>query len=264
MPLTTAQDYIYLALRKVGQMRPGYTPQVELLNDALMEWTAMYDGFNAKRTMAYSMPDYVFPITGPGTGTTGNGQTWYGTGYTIGPSGADFTAVRPVQIVRVNLYQTNVPVATRIPMTQISMEEWTSIATIGITAINVATVFAYDPQFPNGVIWVWPPLNGNSLEIFTWGHLVPPATLSAPYSAPPGYADVVIWELAKRLWPMVTKDVVPHKVSHQWICGQAALAKRAVRDVNAPMPRMGNDFRGGGGSNPGSSDWDLLLTGQPY
>ena len=43
-------------------MRPGYVPQVELLNEGLDEFKAMYDGFNAQRTMAYSIPDYVYPI----------------------------------------------------------------------------------------------------------------------------------------------------------------------------------------------------------
>ena len=102
--LTTASDYIYQALRKCGQLRPGYLSNPELMNDGLNEWVSMYDGFNAQRTMAYSQPDFIFPITGPGSGRTGNGQAFGGSGYTIGPSGADFVTTglhsRPVAIAR--------------------------------------------------------------------------------------------------------------------------------------------------------------------
>lgn len=268
MALITAQDYILNALRKCGQMRPGYVCGPELLQDGLDEWKLMFDGFNAERTLNYTMPDYVFPITGPGHGTTGNGQTFGGTGYTIGPSGADFTAPRPVSpsaIARMNLYMTSASPTepTRIPITVISMEEWMNIPVIQIPAINVAITAAYDPQFPNGVIWVWPPLNGNSLELFMWGQLTPPATLGASYSAPPGYGDLVVYRLAQRLYGLCTNDVLVHKFPFQWLCGQAEIAAAKVRRINAPKPRLRNDFDCGRRS-VATCDWDLLLTGVPY
>ena len=266
MPLTKAQDYILSALRKCGQIRPGYTPSPELLADGLNEWWLMFDAYNARRTMQYTQPDFVYPVTGPGHGTTGNGQTFFGTGYTIGPTAVDFTGPRPEAIVRMNLYMssTSPTSPTRIPLSPISMEEWMGIATLGLTPISVTTVFAYDAQFPNGVIWVWPPLNSNALEIFTWGALTPPASLSATYSAPPGYADVIVWDLARRMWSMCTKSILVNKVPHQWLCGQAKLARDAVRAVNAQSPRLCNDFDAGHAAATGASEWQLLLTGIPY
>lgn len=266
MALATAQDLIYSALRRCGQLRPGYLPQPELLQDALDEWAMMFDGFNAERTLNYTMPDYVYPVNGPGHGTTGNGQTFSGTGYQIGPGAADFNGPRPESIVRMNLYMTSASptIPIRIPMRQISMEEWMGISVISITPINIATVFAYDPQWPLGVIWVWPPLNGNALEIFTWGQLTPPGTLGAAYSAPPGYQDAIVYTLAERLYPMCTRDVLVHKVNHQWLAGKAALARQKIRAVNAPSPRIASDFSGGRGSSGGTCDWGLLLTGEPY
>jgi hypothetical protein len=233
------------------------------MNDALTEWQMLYDGYNARRTMAYSMPDYVFPVTGPGHGSTGNGQTFGGTGYQIGPTATDFVAPRPVAIARMNLYMTSVSPSspTRIPLEQISMEEWMRISVIQLTPINVTTVFAYDPQYPNGVIWVWPPLNGNSLEIFTWGQLTPPSTLASAYSAPPGYQDLIVFQLAKRLYPMCTKDVMPERRNYQLLCAEAEIARQAVAAINAPMPRIRNDFQGSRRTNAGISDWQLLLTG---
>ena len=125
----TAGDYIRAAFRLCGQMRPGYIPPPELLAEGLQHWTMMVDGYNARRTMAYSMPDYVYPVPAAGGhGSTGNGQTFGGSGFTIGPTApADFLGPRPEAIARCNLYLTSASPSTptRIPLSQLSMEEWT-------------------------------------------------------------------------------------------------------------------------------------------
>ncbi len=175
-----------------------------------------------------------------------------------------FTSPRPEAIVRMNLLLTsaNPQQPSRIPLAPMSAEEWANIPVVQFNASNVATSFYYDPQFPQGVINVFPPLNGNALEIFTWGFLTPPATLTQTYSAPPGYAEVVIWNLAKELWPLATNQVMVNKVPFQYICGQAALARDRVKRVNAPSPKLRNDFGGTMRSNAGGvSDWALILTG---
>lgn len=270
MALTTAKNYIDQAFRKIGQMRPGYSVSPELYADAINEWQLLFDGYNAQRTMNYTEPDYVFPVTGPGHGTTGNGQTFGGTGYTFGPTAVDFaiSVPRPPAIVRMNLYYTasNAGQPTRLPLSQISMEEWMNIPVIQIQpAINVATTFAYDAQWPNGVIWIWPPLNGNSLEIFTWGNLSVPSVTTDLVSIPQGYGDLVVFQLASRLYSMATKQMYEHQNSIQWIRGQAEIARQRVAAVNAPMPRMRNDFISGSRANTGGDNsWSLLLAGVPY
>ena len=178
---------------------------------------------------------------------------------TIPPS---FAGPRPEAIVRMNLFLTssNPGQPTRIPLSPISAEEWANIPVVQFPATNVATTFYYDPQFPQGVINVFPPLNGNSLEIFTWGFLTPPTSLTATYSAPPGYAEVVIWNLARELWPLATNNVFVNKLPFEYICGMAAKARDAVKAINSPMPRLRNDFDGGSSTAP-TCDWPLLLTG---
>ena len=261
----TAQDMIYQSFRRCGQMRPGYVPPPELLADGLSEIQALYDGFNAERTLNYHMPDYVFSITGPGTGTTGNAQSFGGTGYSIGPSGADFTAPRPVAIARMNLYMTSASPTepTRIPIAMISMDEWMDLPVIQLPAINIAICAAYDPQYPNGVIWVWPPLNGNALEIFTWGQLAAPTTLASTLSFPPGYWDAIRDTLAERLLPLCTHDIMPQRRDAIWLRGQAAIGREKIRAINAVTPRLTSDFPAGH-TGRNACDWDLLLTGEPY
>lgn len=302
----------------------------------------MYDSFNAERTMQYSIPDYIYPVSTSGlagiygpniqfligpsfvfNATTTNGSktatfaTGLGfnstqgliigqhisgsniaagttiqgisppvslaespsfttasvtlslpatgtgvTGITVTP---DFVGPRPESIIRMNLYMTSTsPTApTRIPLAPVSAEQWANINVLQITAVNVTTVYYYDPQYPCGVINVWPPLNGNSLEIFTWGFLTPPVSLDTLMQIPPGYADVITWTLAQRLWGLCTNSVVPNKLPLSYIAGQAKLARDRVKAVNAPMPKMINDFSSRS-SNVGTCDWQLLLTGNPY
>lgn len=260
------QDYIYQAFRKCGQMRPGYTNNADLLADGLAEFQGMYDSWNAKRTMQYTNPDYVYPVTAAGHGSTGNNQTWGGTGYQIGPNSPDFNGPRPVAISRMNLLMTSAsPTAPqRIPLTKMSMEEWTSIIIVQLLPINVTLAYAYDPQFPLGVIWIWPPLIGNSLEIYTWGQLTPPTALNQTFAVPPGYQDATVWTLAERLWPLCTHDIMPHKLTLPYIANKAKAARQQIIDINTPPPRMVCDFGGGRRSSGGVSDWDLLLTGRPY
>src|ERR1700690_3356540 len=263
MPLITAQDFIYAALRRCGQMRPGYRNSPELLADGLEAWTLLFDSWNAERPLQSPRPDYVFAVPGSGHGTTGNGQTFGGAGYQIGSGAPDFNVPRPTDISKMNLYLTSASptMPARIPMTKLgSMEEWGSITVPNLTPINVATCFFYDKQLPYGVIWVWPPLNGNSLEIFGWGTLAPPANLAAGYSAPAGYAEAIIWALAEALWPLCTHDVMPHKLSLQYISGKALIAKQKLKALNAPRPLLKNDFPGGRGVDTLST----ILTGEPY
>lgn len=248
--LVTAQDYIQRAYRKCGQMRAMYTPSPELLSEGMDEWYTMFDSWNTERTAAYTEPDFVFPVTGPGHGVTGNNLTFGGTGYQIGPTAQDFIAERPTAISKINMYLTSVSPAfpSRTALQQLhSKEEWGSITTIQLMPGPESTAFFYDPQYPNGVIWLWPPLNSNSLEIFTWGKLYPPTTIDEIWSAPPGYAEAVIWGLAERLWPLCTAEFMPRKLSLQYIHGKAYAAMQRIKSLNAPMPHIVNDFDIGSG-----------------
>jgi hypothetical protein len=256
MALTTAQNYIYQALRKCGQLRPGYTASPELLADALSEWQMLFDSWAAERTMGFSIPTYVYPVTGPGSQSGGNG-------YQLGPTAADWVGPRPESIVRANLKMTSVgPQPVYLPIRMLSAEDWASLAIRQIPGINVTNLAYWDPQFPNGVFNVFPPLTGNAIELFCWQGFAAPATLATAYSAPAGYMDAVILSLADRLLPMCTKDVVIRPVNPIKLAGMAHAAREKVRLVNRPIPTLKSDFRGG--SKPsGYYDPNVSWTGEP-
>lgn len=257
MAIVTAQQHIVQALRKCGQIRPGYLSQPELLADGLNEWGTLFDEWAAERSMGFSIPSAVYAVTGPGHKSDGNG-------YEIGPTAADWVGARPDSIVRANLKFTNAgPQPVYIHLLPISVEEWAALSIRQIPAIDVTNVFYYDPQFPNGIFNVFPPLSGNSIELFYWQALAVPGSLGASYTAPPGYQNAVIWSLAERLWPMCTHQIAINKVSLMWIAGQAHHAREKVRRVNRPIPRLASDMRSGARPD-GFYDQDVRWTGEPY
>ncbi len=323
MALLIAQDYISLAFRNCGQMRPGYTLPPEMLAEGLTEWGSLFDSWAAERTMGFSIPQYVYPVTGPGSQSGGNGYsigpifTFTGTtsigsgivtlvsntlGLIVGQkvtgtgipasttiasidsatqitlsahaTGAgsitisvipDFIGPRPDSIVRANLVMTNVgPQPVYLPIRMISVEEWAALAIRQIPAINVTNIAYYDPQFPQGVFNVFPPLNGNSIELFTWPAFATPLSLTASYSAPPGYQDAVVYSLAERLWALCTRDFMPRKISQQWLSGRAYEACQKVRSVNRPLPTLASEAPGNRKGTGGYMDSYVRYVGEPY
>lgn len=304
MALLTAQDYILKAFRKCGQIRPGYVSSPELLADGLDEWGSLFDGWAGDRNMGFSTPQYVYPVTGPGSQQSGNGyligplfpftgtltigsavivtaadtsqvtvgESITGTGIPASSTvvsvtattitisavatanGAqaltarpDFVGPRPAAIVRANLvFVSGTAQPVYIHLIPLNTAEWASLAVRAITAIDVTNCFYYDPQYPNGVFNVFPPLSGNSIELFTNQFLGVPATLATPYSAPPAYKDAVIDSLAERLWSLCTNQVALNRNSQQWLAGQAYESRMKVQMLYRQTPRLASDFRSGG------------------
>ena len=152
----------------------------------------------------------------------------------------------------------------RIPLTPLSAEQWASIPVLQLTPISVTTSFYYEPAIPFGILWCWPPLNSNSIELFTWGFLTPPAALTDLMTFPPGYEDAIIFTLAARIWPQLTNSVLINKYPLTMLRADAKIAFDRVKKLNAPQPKMRNDFVSRSYGTAGSADWSLLFAGLPY
>lgn len=267
MPLDTAQSYIYQSLRRGAVLRPGYQTNAEFMADALVEWQCAYDSWNAEQTLPYDNPTYIYAVNGAGHAALASGQV-LGMGYLIGPGAPDFDGPVPEKILQANVWYTETTGQPfRIGIRQVSAEQWNRIVQLQLTPINVQTVMYYERQSATqGVVWLWPPPNGNSIELLTWGVLTAPTSLMAPYAAPPAYADAIIWSLAERLVPMAMRSeiVIGKPADIMWIRGMAYKARQRVRRVNAPNPTMTNDFAGGAGHRGSDASVDTLLVGLPY
>lgn len=253
----TAQQFIYQAFRKIGQIRPGYTAAPELLADALTEWAAFFDECGAEKNTQYSNPVYQHTITGPGSQTGGNG-------YTVGPSGADWIQPRPEIIIHANIVLAGGPQPVYIGMVPITQEQWANLAVQQIPGSGIANVFWYDPQYPNGVFNVFPPLTQNAVQIYQSGVLAAPATLGATFAMPPGYWDFVVFGLAERLYHMVPKGaMVARQVPYAVLAAKAKIAKERIKNINRPLEVLRNDFKSGKRPD-GYYDSYVHQIGEPY
>jgi hypothetical protein len=111
------------------------------------------------------------------------------------------------------------------------------------------------------------------MQIYEQGALAPPvvfatqanyvAALALAYAAPPGYWNVTVYGIAEKMYHMVTRDVMPHKVPYQLLAAWAKTARDHVKNINRAIPRLGTDApRGGAGGIP-TYDQFVWETGEP-
>lgn len=252
MALSTAADYInQRVLRHACQLRPGYTAGAELQQDVLNEWLALVDEWNAERRMPFTTPEYTYPVTG--AGFKGNNRD-----YQIGPTAVDFIGPRPARILKANLIITTSTPNSRIPLAVLPFDDYGDIPVLTLPPTGITEALYYEATYPNGVIHCWPPIAYNSIEIWTQGALIAPATLATVVAGtfPPGYENCTIYTLAERCQFLCTKEMGKR---NDKIAGWALKARQRVMSVNQRNPKAFTDFSGG---RRGGSAYDPNLTTQ--
>ena len=180
--------------------------------------------------------------------------------YTIGPSGANFTATRPVRVLRANLRQVADSPDTHIPLEVINTSDYAALRVPALSS-TIPTKLYYQPTFPNGTLWPWPypTVTTNQLELFTWNQIASFAALSDAVSFPPGYLDALIYALAESMLP-----TYPSEAAASYVIEQARKAIYAIQSLNTQSPRLqstGDGMPSGNGSQRSGFDYrtgDLL------
>lgn len=257
MALSTAADYINnRVLRHAAQLRPGWTASPELQLDVLYEWQALVDEWNTERTMPYTVPRYTYAVTG--SGYLANNRD-----YQIGPAAAagNFVGPRPNKILKANLLITNTTPNSRVPLAILPFEDYGDIPVLAVPPSRITEALYYEPTFPTGIIHFWPPINGNSIELWTEGVLVAPAALVTVVAGtwPPGYENAIVYSLAHRCQHLCTKEMGPRNPA---IGAWALKARQKIRNINQPNPKARTDYRSGHNSD-GNYDPNLTYIGIP-
>ncbi len=234
------------------QLRPGYTASPELQGDILNEWAALVDELNAEPNMAVSIPQYTYPITG--AGFNGNHRD-----YQLGPTAADFVGPRPTKILKASLLITTTNPNSRIPLAVLPWRDEASITVLTVPATGITTSVYIEETFPNAILHFWPPVNANSIQLWTFGVLFAPPTLATVVAGtfPPGYENYVIYTLAHRCQFLATREMGPRNPA---IGAWALKAKQRVRNLNTSNPLCRSDFQNGS-SRAGMNDGNLTLIG---
>lgn len=220
----TATTIISTALRLLGLLRAGQTPSTVETADGLAALNSLIDNWNTERLNIFTVGVASYPLT---TGTQS---------YTIGPSGAAFTAPRPIKIEGAGLLIPNTGLSNnflRLPLKILTKAEWDQIDEKGTTA-DYAEGLYNDANFPTSTLYLWPiPVftsGVTSLELSAWVALAsfPDLVTDIPLSV--GYARALEYALAVELAPRF-KDATLQPA----IIQIATESKDAVRALNAAM-----------------------------
>lgn len=178
--MSTALDLITDALRELGVVGAGQVAAADdadlglrYLNRLVQDWS------NTKLMMPV--------VTQVSVNLTGQQS------YTIGPSGADVTAARPIKVV--NAYSELS--SQRYHCDVITREQWTALANLSDGG-SVPNRVYYQRSNP-GRIWVHPVVSGGPVLKLDCLSLITSFSLSGNVTLPEGYETALVLSLAERL-----------------------------------------------------------------
>jgi hypothetical protein len=219
-----AAGIIRSAVQALGRLGQGRGLSQSEKDDGLIVLNAMLDSWAARRLFAYEIAHASYAF--------GSSKQ----SYTIGPSGADFTAARPLRIERANLVIVGAE-ESRTPLQVINFDEYADIPIAGLSS-GIPVKLYYRPTFPKGTLYPWPyPTDtANKLELFVWAQLSSFAALATEASLPPGYLEAVIYSLAEKLAPTYRLPISPD------VERLARQARALISGVNSQSPKLATDI----------------------
>lgn len=159
---------------------------------ALAEGNALLEEFNIRSILIYATTILQFNLTARTLPTY-----WF----TIGPSGADFTAARPTKIIRANLVLTGSTPNVRVPLDVIEDIQWSDVPQPALGVSAYPTRLYNGKEFPNSKLYLhpYPTTSANALELFVPYQIPAWAAVSDTFAFPPGFYNAYMLTLSERL-----------------------------------------------------------------
>jgi hypothetical protein len=149
---------------------------------------------------------------------------------TVGPTGADMTATRPVRLEAGCTYTDSSGIERVIE--RITQAAYEGIQDKEFASDGPEAVF-YNPTLPNGVLYFWPRASASvSLSLVVQVQAAAFADLTTDYGLAPGYARAFAYSLAEEVAPDFEREV-PASVSRT-----AFNARRLVQRGNHDVPQL--------------------------
>lgn len=187
--MTTPVEIINLALKQVGVLGVGQTASAEDVTDCFAILNMMIAQWSVKRNIVHQILDVPCVATGAQT-------------YTVG-AGSDFSTPRPSKIFGAycrQLSPPSQPVDYQLEVLH-SQTDWGRVSTKSMG--SMPSLVYYDPQFPVGVLHVWPvATNGYEIHIQVLSPIAQFATAYDDIQLPNEYMEALMWNLSGRLYPM--------------------------------------------------------------
>lgn len=205
-------------LNWIGVYAPGETISNADAQQCLTRLNDMLDSWSNESMTCYAILEQTAPLVA--------GQ-WQ---YTIGPGG-NFNMTRPLSLIKtygtVYVQDTN---GNRYNLEVLERAEWNLIGNIVQTNSNYPQAIFYDPQYPLGVINLFPVPNVNyTLYWDSYLQFTDLAGLTSTTSFPPGYIKALKDNLALEVWPYFKTDgSMPSKL----MIAMAARSKGNIKRLN--------------------------------
>ena len=216
MATSTVQEAIESAMRLIGQLETGETPDAASLADAMSAFNVMLDSWSTERLSVYSTQDqsYAWP----------NNETTQ----TLGPSG-DFVGVRPIQVDDSTYFTTN---NLSYPIMLINEQQYNGIAQKNITS-TYPQVMWVNYKMPDIEMKIYPvPTNSITMHIISVQELTEATALDDTLIIPPGYLRAFNYNLAVEIASEFGIDAPPRVINI------ANTAKKTIKRINSPRDEM--------------------------
>jgi hypothetical protein len=187
----TCRDLLTAALRRIGVVAQGITPQAETLQQALIAFNSYVDSLAANRMLLYGETRTTWALE-PGKMT-----------YLVGP-GQDIDRARPVYLEQFGSVSPLRYIDTNnefleTPLTLLTEAQWRAVSMKGMTGTLPGSAY-YDPTYPFGTLHLWQTPTSASLM----GVMYAPTAMGEynyddVVSLPPGYRRFLITNLAMEL-----------------------------------------------------------------
>lgn len=205
----TGNGLSYQVLRDLGVIHSGFTPSAAHYADLLALLNQMLESWSLERLMVYSIARAEHALTAAQSN------------YTLGPSGADFTAARPYRVDKAGYI--NFSGGDEEPLEILSLSDW-QIQKPGLY-VNM--------DFPLIDLKLRPaPIAGQTLVLYTWEALAAFADGTTAYTFPPGYELALRKGLAVEAIPMMEMYVKVATPQKERLERDAVRAKAAIKRIN--------------------------------
>lgn len=216
--MATAISLITRSMRLSGAIGKGETPDDDEAADGLVALNSMLDSFSIERLQVYYVVEETLTMV------ASDPQ------YTMG-SGGDLNTTRPTRIedacfIRYNSIDT--------PLQLLDFQGFAAIAD-KTTESNIPQYLFPDMQNPLVRLNFWPtPSSASAVaHIFSWKQLQQFSALTTALALPPGYEEMIAFNLAVRWAGPEFGQKVPDEVK-----SLAVLTKANIERINAPSPVM--------------------------
>lgn len=236
--MTVFLDIASDALQRLGVYAPGESISSADIDQAFTTFNDMVDWLSNQSLACYANAEQSFTLV-PGDNS-----------YPIGPTG-QIVQARPLDILtndgaaRIVDFQGN-----NFPVDVVDQFTWNRISSQVVTS-QLPSVLFYDPQFPNGVINIWPiPSIAYTLYFDSRLTLSEASALNSTISLPAGYNLMLKCNLAKWLLPYFGAALSPQEKEEVRRDAKETLATIKRMNTKVPLASFDKSLVKKGGSTP--------------